>query len=612
MSGNANLVGDITLNISRARISSTKCCFRSCSTECPDELHRIPRAIRYEIMKNKRFFIPEKSVACNFHSDYSVLSEINIPVENCAFTAAQIEEMVDLLRSDPKQLKDEGQVLNKNSDAGVKADTGLTREQFQNLFHCLNSLRDCLKNDKIASDYLYTYLMKLRTGRTDEDIGRVFKITRWAVGKRLKCVREAMESDFVYQNVNCLLSREELAKYTTFLSQMLFCHGDINRPVLILDGTYVYIQKSTNYEVQKQSYSNQKKRNFVRIMNCVTTDGTILFVLGPYPASSNDAKVLQSIIQSTNALDNLNADDVLLLDRGFRDCVNLLKEKGFDVQMPALLQRSSNKKQLTTSEANRSRFVTANRYGVETRNGHIKTIFKLFQHEWNPIAMPHLMTDYRICAALINAYCKSIESNKGMATEIGRRMLDRYETPNELSNIVSKNEFQYNLSKFNQFYDFEQLPALTQTDLILIALGKYQIKQAASYCQEHFKSNNFQFAVFECPNNILRKFFANFTTGDKQLKLLMARIKSRFRSNKTHDAYILIDILGQGESVVLAYCCSCYNGLRTVGCCSHVMTIIWFALHIKKPSKMHRPAAFLDNYFGEASSSDCDSSDAEE
>ncbi len=30
------------------------------------------------------------------------------------------------------------------------------------------------------------------------------------------------------------------------------------------------------------------------------------------------------------------------------------------------------------------------------------------------------------------------------------------------------------------------------------------------------------------------------------------------------------------ESSILGYCCSCTPGLRTVGCCSHVATLIWY------------------------------------
>lgn len=500
-------------------------------------------------------------------------------------------------------------VLKNKSDEAIKIDTGLTRDQFCNLFQSLPSLRAELQNNIIASDFLYTYLMKIRTGRTHEDIARIFGITAMAVSKRLNRVRVAMEQDFVYRYVNCLLSREELAERTTMFSQMLFCNGDTSRPVLILDGTYVYIQKSTNFEMQKQSYSDQKKRNFVRVMKCVTTDGTIIFALGPYPASSNDAKILPSIVENSNAFNNLIAGDVLLVDRGFQRCVTFLEDRGFNVQMPAFLERSQS--QLTTLEANKSRFVTANRYGVETRNGHVKTIFKIFQKEWCNTALPHMMTDYRVCAALINAYFKSIESNKGIATEIATQMLHRLETPNRISTIIFTNDFQKKLIQFDQFSDFEELPKLTEMDLIWISLGKYQIKQAASYCQLHMRANQMEFIVYACPNDICERYFSDFFCDNRQPKLLMIRIKYRFRTNKTRDAYILIDAVGEGHTSVLAYCCDCYNGLRTVGCCSHVMCLIWFTLHIKTPFNMHGPAAFLNDYFNEAllSASDFDSDD---
>lgn len=103
---NNNGAGNITLNISRARISSSKCCVPTCNVQLPAELHRIPLGIRYDIMKTKRFFIPQTAKACNFHLDYSVWPEIIIPNQNCVFTATQIEEMVDLLRSNPRKSKD--------------------------------------------------------------------------------------------------------------------------------------------------------------------------------------------------------------------------------------------------------------------------------------------------------------------------------------------------------------------------------------------------------------------------------------------------------------------------------------------------------------------------
>lgn len=93
---------NIDLNIRRARISSTRCCISTCDKRIPEPLHVIPKDIRYKILKTKRFFVPATSRACNLHSDYSIWPTMNISEEMSSFNASQIEEMVDLLRSDPK------------------------------------------------------------------------------------------------------------------------------------------------------------------------------------------------------------------------------------------------------------------------------------------------------------------------------------------------------------------------------------------------------------------------------------------------------------------------------------------------------------------------------
>lgn len=45
-----------------------------------------------------------------------------------------------------------------------------------------------------------------------------------------------------------------------------------------------------------------------------------------------------------------------------------------------------------------------------------------------------------------------------------------------------------------------------------------------------------------------------------------------------------------------AYCCSCRHGLRTVGCCGHVMSLIWYTLHIDH-NKLNFPSVNLDHVF---------------
>lgn len=327
-------MAEIELNISKARVSSTKCCVKFCDVEYPAKLHRVSHQIRYELMKTKRFFIPENARACELHSDIDVWPGIRIEDEKCKFSITQIEQMIDLLRSCPKDVKKS--VLKVKSDFEFKTDTGLTRAQFTDLFQRLPSISDEFKydkNDDIAIESLYIYLMKLRTGRTNDDIGSVFGITRFTVTERLNKIRKILELDFVFRHVNFELTRAEMAKRTSLLSQTIFCGGDTSRPVLVLDGTYVYIQKSSNYDFQKQSYNAHKKRNFIRVMVCTTTDGTILFVLGPYAASTNDATIMASLVEHSNAFKQLAQGDVIILDRGFRDCVDLVREKGFDVKV---------------------------------------------------------------------------------------------------------------------------------------------------------------------------------------------------------------------------------------------------------------------------------------
>lgn len=486
--------------------------------------------------------------------------------------------------------------VEKNSPSIVKRDTGLTHEQFDDLLNSLPSLQNAYRCHTKSSDSLYMYLMKMRTGVPNEDIGNYFSLNKMTIGRRIKEARQALEKDFAMKYVNFVPKREDLISESTVLCQTIFCQNE-NKAVLICDGTYIFVNKSRNYEFQKATYTDQKKRNFIKVMMYITPNGTIVYALGPFPAVDNDAKILKKIDEESRALSTLHRGDILMLDRGFRDCQEYFVNKGFDVKMPSLVQKSSKNGQLSTKDANETRLITANRFAVETRNGHLKTMFKVFNMVWGSLSIPHLMVDVKICTALINRYHKTFEPNKGIAKEIGLRMLRRVNIQNDLAKIVNTNNFTRNLKKFELFDDFDTLPSLDGLNLIYIALGKYQIKQAESYCSRHMKDCDGRFNVFAFPNDLCKSFFES-KFPNRNLKLLLIQIKSRYRSQKHYNAFILVDLCGQKENAVLGYCCECYNGLRTVGCCSHVMCLIWFTLY-SKYRKIPNPAGFLDNYFGQ-------------
>ncbi|CAF4782168.1 unnamed protein product [Rotaria sp. Silwood2] len=59
----------------------------------------------------------------------------------------------------------------------------------------------------------------------------------------------------------------------------------------------------------------------------------------------------------------LRDDDVLVLDRGFRDIINVAVRLGLKVPMPGFLHKE---KQFSAKEANRTRFVTKTRSVIES------------------------------------------------------------------------------------------------------------------------------------------------------------------------------------------------------------------------------------------------------
>lgn len=87
-----------------------------------------------------------------------------------------------------------------------------------------------------------------------------------------------------------------IQKHTRPLAKELFCPSD-EKAILVLDGTYIYVQKSTDFAFQRRSFSMQKHRHLVKPMMIVSTTGYIVAAIGPYLADgkNSDAKILNHI-----------------------------------------------------------------------------------------------------------------------------------------------------------------------------------------------------------------------------------------------------------------------------------------------------------------------------
>lgn len=136
-----------------------------------------------------------------------------------------------------------------------------------------------------------------------------------------------------------------------------------------------------------------------------------------------------------------------------------------------------------------------------------------------------------------------------------------------------------------------EFPNLTYSELILVSLGPYQIKQARSYYGEYVRENDSY--VIEVCRELDIALQQELSTSDSTW-MLRGKIKSRHISTRIYFVYILFDSSLSGRDAIIQYYCTCIVGKRTVGCCAHTMSIIWYLGWARHQGSQLPPAQFLD------------------
>ncbi|XP_063538105.1 uncharacterized protein LOC134747411 [Cydia strobilella] len=249
---------------------------------------------------------------------------------------------------------------------------------------------------------------------------------------------ECLLGDFVPNHLGWdHITREQIIEKNLAIANHLY--GDIGtKAVLIFDGTYIYVQKSGNFLFQKKTYSPHKFRNLIK----------------PYLVNIN-FYFLQ-----------------------------------FMVWTP-----------LSTEDANKSRLVTIVRWVVEVINGRLKRYFKLLRQVYCNRALSDTFNDVRIAAALTNVFKEPL-GDSPYANQIIEIINERREIPNLLGNYVVQHNINRQRAAFRNMTDAEvvevtRFPRLTIDELVLIALGTYQIKLARSYLSEQVRNGVYQIEICE-------------------------------------------------------------------------------------------------------------------
>lgn len=193
-----------------------------------------------------------------------------------------------------------------------------------------------------------------------EVIAHNFATTQQVVSQTITAVATTLHENFVpkYLGYYHMTREEALQKHSIQLTSKVLGQSQ-TRLCLIADGTYNYIEKPGDFELQRKTFSAHKKRNLLKPLYIVLPTGYILEAAGPYfcDAKNNDAANIRHHYKSSDLLLFLEDDDYFLLDRGYRDVVHETEENRVSVFMPSLL--TGKRTHFTCEEANSSRKVSS-------------------------------------------------------------------------------------------------------------------------------------------------------------------------------------------------------------------------------------------------------------
>ena len=329
----------------------------------------IPSEIRTRVLIFQNVWIPEGSRCCPSHiqdADLSehVLQNIKTTNDNSYLSRTTITDILKRLREiciRQNRVRFDFDNPGSLQEHEYVELTGLTRAHFNDLF---KTVEHSIKNTPSRSQRcsLAIFLCKMRNGLSNKLLATLFNISKYSIRRAISTVRSALMQNFVPYHLGFQhISRESVINdHTRRLAQSLLGDFGFPKAILVLDGTYIYIEKSNNFNFQRRSYSLHKGRPLIKPMVITTTSGYFVSILGPYFADekNNDASILTHILKSNleDIRNWVDKDDIFIVDRGFRDSLSLLEDLGIKAEMPRFLSRGD--KQMSTEDANMSRLVT--------------------------------------------------------------------------------------------------------------------------------------------------------------------------------------------------------------------------------------------------------------
>ncbi|CAF1581021.1 unnamed protein product [Didymodactylos carnosus] len=427
-------------------------------------------------------YVYARQKCCGSHLKGTRLNpDITIDTRQYEPTMLTIEEASNLifqLKNDIKNKRNRSLLSLDNpliDEEDLKSWTGWKKSDLQTMYTTISDskvMRD--SKHRSVADALILYWVKMKTNLSYSQIGTLFNYDLSAEdrGKRFNH-----------------LTPQQIESHDTIYSKMFF--GDGNK--IMLDATYLFINKSGDNVLQKKTYSGQKKKHYVKTLSETLSDGYVLAVEGPFPGSKNDAQITEYLLENDTELRKwCQPGNCVIFDRGFDRVRELFEQMGVDCKMPTFLKS----KQHSVEEANHTRLITKIRCSIEMYHGRLKKFQFLYQTIPNSL-FEKIVPCVKIITAALNAFRPPLikPTDPEKEEKLAKIMKIRVESVNTLKERVLERPFN-SRCKWEKL-DGTQIdfPQTTEDQLRDLCFGVYQIKQAKTYSEAHLNKNDGDYEV---------------------------------------------------------------------------------------------------------------------
>ncbi|CAF1141189.1 unnamed protein product [Rotaria sordida] len=289
--GSASHSNTIQLPLRRLSTSKDRCCVCNIYfSESKSPCSLIKQSARFNMLLTHNVFIPNGTTCCRKHlhddefkSDAIILMKKgpnmcaisdHEPMELLNDTRTSFNELQSLLTKARSRLPIDFDDDQMTTDQYLNL-TGISKENFFDLCSHIPSTSLGQTSLRSARQSIGCLLVKLRLGLSNQTLASLFSLLdRRTVSRVIDSARTAIIKHFVpkYLGFSHLTRRELIDNHTRPLAKLLFDQPGEDKAIIILDGTYIYVQKSGNNLLQRRTYSLHKDRALIKPMMFVSTD----------------------------------------------------------------------------------------------------------------------------------------------------------------------------------------------------------------------------------------------------------------------------------------------------------------------------------------------------